>query len=76
MTNVEIAKRLLQEAKEGKLNPAILPHFINSLQFGAPVPDPKAWIDGIADSLPGMILPSKTRMQLKEIAARWTSKND
>lgn len=71
MTNVEIAKRLLKKAKEGELDPAILPHFINSLQFGGPVPDPKRWIKGISDALPDVILPSRTRAQLKKIAAGW-----
>lgn len=71
MTNIEIAKRLLQEVKDGNLDPQILPHFINSLQFGGPVPNPKKWIFSVADSLPEFILPGKTKLQLKAISARW-----
>jgi len=71
MTNVEIAKRLLDEAKQGRLDREILPHFINSLQFGGPVPDPKAWLEGVAKDLPEFILSSKAREQLLDVAARW-----
>lgn len=74
MMNIEIAKVLLKEVKEGRLDPVILPHFINSLQYGAPVPDPKAWIEGSADSmakfLPELVSP-KCKKQLMDIAARW-----
>lgn len=76
MTNVEIAKAMLNEAKAGRLDPAVLPHFINSLQYGGPVPDPKAWIEGVAGDLarflPEVVSP-KCEKQLKALAARWGS---
>lgn len=76
MTNLEIAERLLEEAKAGKLDPAILPHFINSLQHGSPVPDPRAWIEKSAGDLarfmPELVSP-KCEKQLMDIAARWNS---
>lgn len=76
MTNVEIAKVLLKEAKEGRLEPAVLPHFINSLQYGGPVPDPKGWIKGVASDLaqfmPQIVSP-RCEKQLLDIASRWDS---
>lgn len=76
MTNVEIAQVLLNEAKAGRLEPAVLPHFINSLQHGGPVPDPKAWLQGVAGDLarflPEIVSP-KCEKQLKDIATRWDS---
>lgn len=77
MTNVEIAQALLKEAKEGRLEPAILPHFINSLQYGGPVPDPKAWIQGVAGDLASFmpeLVSLKCKKQLLDIAARWDTK--
>ena len=71
MTNIEIANVLLQEAREGRLDPAMLPHFITSLEYGGPVPDPKAWLFGIAESLPDLIIADKCREQLRDIAVRW-----
>lgn len=74
MTNVEIAKVLLKEAKDGRLDAAILPHFINSLQYGSPVQDPKAWIERSADTLEKFTLCSpQCKEQLRDIAARWDS---
>lgn len=76
MTNVEIAKALLKEAKEGRLEPAVLPHFINSLQHGGPVPDPKNWLQDVAGDLaqfmPEIVSP-KCKKQLLDIAAKWGS---
>lgn len=76
MTNVEIAQVLVNEAKAGRLEPAVLPHFINSLQHGGPVPDPKAWIQGVAGDLarfmPDLVSP-KCKKQLLAIAAKWES---
>ena len=71
MTNIEIAQILLKEANKGKLEKSILPHFMNSLQYGSPVPDPKAWLFGIADSLPDLVITDKCREQLRDIAVRW-----
>jgi hypothetical protein len=76
MTNVEIAEALVKEMKEGRLEPAVLPHFINSLQHGGPVPDPKNWLQGVAASLaefmPELVSP-KCKKQLLDIATRWDS---
>lgn len=76
MTNVEIAKALVKEAKEGRLEPAVLPHFINGLQYGGPVPDPKDWLNAVAGDLaqfmPEIVSP-KCKKQLLDIAARWDS---
>lgn len=76
MTNIEIAKVLLKEAKEGRLEPSVLPHFVNSLQHGGPVPDPKSWIEGVArdmsEFLPKIVTP-ECKKQLLDIAARWDS---
>lgn len=73
MTNVEIAQVLVNEAKAGRLAPAILPHFINSLQHGDPVPDPKAWLTDVAvhlaKFLPELVSP-QCKEQLLAIAAK------
>lgn len=76
MTNVEIAKALLKEAEEGRLEPAVLVHFINSLQYGGPVPDPKGWLQGVAGDMAKFlpeIVSSKCKKQLLDIAVRWAS---
>lgn len=71
MTNIEIAQILLKEAKKGKLDKSILPHFMNSLEHGGPVPDPKDWLFGIANSLPDLLIADKCREQLRDLAMRW-----
>jgi hypothetical protein len=73
---MEIAQVLVNEAKAGRLEPAVLPHFINSLQYGGPVPDPKAWLQGVAGDLaqflPEIVSP-KCKKQLLAIAAKLDS---
>jgi len=76
MTNVEIAQVLLNEAKAGRLEPAVLPHFLNSLQHGGPVPDLKAWIQGVAGDLAQFmpeLLSQKCKKHLLAIGAKWNS---
>lgn len=71
MTNLEIAKRLLEEVNQGRLNRCVLAHLVDSLRFGGPVPDPKSWIEGAAKSLSGVVWPMETKQQLLDLATRW-----
>lgn len=71
MENIEIARVLAAEARGGRLDPSALIHFVNSLQYGGPVPDPKNWLEGISRSMPEEIMSAKTKKQIADIAKRW-----
>lgn len=71
MENIEIARILLAEARGGRLDPSAVIHFVNSLQFGGPVPDPKSWLEGIAKSMPEEIMSPATKKQIAAIAKKW-----
>jgi hypothetical protein len=69
--NIEIARVLLAEARGGRLDPSAVIHFVNSLQFGGPVPDPKNWLEGISRSMPEEIMSPAVKKQIADIASRW-----
>jgi hypothetical protein len=69
--NIEIAKILVGEARGGRLEPSAVIHFVNSLQFGGPVPDPKDWLSGIARSMPDEVMAPAVKKQIAAIADRW-----
>lgn len=71
MENIEIARVLLAEARGGRLDPSAVIHFVNSLQFGGPVPDPKKWLEGISSSMPEEVMSAEAKKQIAAIAKRW-----